>query len=77
MNEELLAQGLGTIDDTMHGFQSKEDYVDFARGLMKVEQVAKRKGLGVWEGGEYESWWRKTRRTLRWLTRRQGKDDSD
>lgn len=65
MNEELLAQGLGSIDDTMHGFHSNEDYVHFAHGLVKVEQVAKRKGVGVWEGGEYETWWRRARR---WLT---------
>lgn len=77
VNEELLAQGLGSIDE-VNGFHSNKDHTHFVLGLQKVEQVAKRKGVGVWEGGEYEGRWRKTRRSLRRVfSRGKRKDDSD
>ena len=77
VNKELLAQGLGSIDE-VNGFHSTKDCTHFVVGLQKVERVAKRKGVGVWEGGEYEGWWRKVWRTLRRMfSRRRRTDDSD
>lgn len=77
VNEELLAQGLGSIDE-VNGFHSNKDHTHFVLGLQKVEHVAKRKGMGVWEGGEYEGRWRKARRYLRRVfSRGKRKDSSD
>ena len=65
MNEELISRGLAAIDEAQ-GFSSTRVHTDFMTLLMKRERAAKSRGVGMWEGSEYEGWGRRVLRRLLW-----------
>ena len=64
MNEQLLAEGLGALDEVT-GFKNAKDYTNFIHRLGTRETTAKRTGAGMWKGSEYVSWWRRLAKMLR------------
>ena len=67
VNEQLLAKGLGSLDE-VRGFKDSKDYTNFIHRLGQRETTAKRTGAGMWKGSEYVSWWRRLAKMLRLLS---------
>ena len=67
VNEQLLAKGLGSLDE-VKGFKNDKDYTNFIHRLGQRETAAKRMGTGMWEGSEYVSWWRRLAKVLRLMS---------
>ena len=64
VNEQLLAKGLGSLDE-VRGFKNSKEYTNFIHRLGQREMTAKRTGAGMWKGSEYVSWWRRLAKMLR------------
>ena len=67
VNEQLLAKGLGSLDE-VRGFKNSKEYTNFIHRLGQREMTAKRTGAGMWKGSEYVSWWRRLAKMLRLLS---------
>ena len=63
VNNELLMLGMGTVEE-VKGVSSNNLYAKLTTSFLKSEQVAKKKGVGVWQGTEYVSVWNKMKTFL-------------
>lgn len=56
VNKELLELGIASVEE-VKGVNSNAEYVRLTAALLQTEQTAKQKGIGVWQGTEYVTWW--------------------
>lgn len=70
INELLILEGLATVESVPR-FHSNQYHASFKAKMINSEDVAKKRGRGMWEGTGYEKWrwkiWRATKRLFRFF----------
>ena len=63
-NAELLKLGMASVTETQ-GVVSNSEYAKLMTTLLRSEQTARSKGIGVWYGTEYVTWWNRFKYFIR------------
>lgn len=64
VNNELLKLGVGSVEE-VQGVSSNKEYARLTSTLLRSEQIAQKKGVGVWQGTDYVSMWNRLKNYLK------------